>query len=359
MKTVQVNLGERSYAIRVGNTPGFSVDGMFRGRTCLMVSDTTVDAVLGDRGQQLLESAGARVIRATVPAGESSKSLACAEQLYHDALAAGLDRSSVIAALGGGMVGDLAGFVAATFLRGVRFVQVPTTLLAMVDSSVGGKTGVNLPEGKNLVGAFYQPQEVVADLSALESLPLREYCSGLAEVVKYGVIWDRGLFELLESNVEQLLGRDADLLEAVVSRCCEIKAEVVSRDERDSGLRAILNYGHTLGHAIEQVFEYGTYLHGEAIAIGMHFAGGVSRRISGFASADAERVTALLSALKLPVRFREGAPEWKALCEAMACDKKTEQGIPRFVLAEQLGRVKYGCEVPVDVLAGAYEDLTA
>ena len=350
-KTVSVALGERSYDIQIG--PDAQMDAaceLVRGRHCLMVSDSNVMPAWGDQCEAILTAAGATVGRATVPAGEQSKSLACVQDLYGQALAQGVDRRSVVVALGGGMVGDLAGFVAGTYLRGIAFLQMPTTLLAMVDSSVGGKTGVNLPQGKNLIGVFYQPIEVVANLDTLSTLPEREYVSGLAEVIKYGVIWDADLFASLESNVAHLASRDQAYLTEVVARCCAIKGDVVQQDEREGGLRAILNYGHTMGHAIEQVSSYNTYLHGEAITIGMHYAGLLSRDVLGFPEDDRQRVNALMAAVGLPLTFRGEMPSWDAMRQAMSADKKTSAGVLKFVLAKRIGEVAFGCEVDDDLL---------
>jgi 3-dehydroquinate synthase len=277
------------------------------------------------------------------------------EELYAKALSVGFDRRSVIVALGGGVVGDLAGFVAGTLLRGVRFIQVPTTLLAMVDSSVGGKTGVNLPQGKNLVGVFHQPVEVVADLDTLKTLPEREYLSGLAEVIKYGVIRDAAFFERLEARLDRLRARDADELEEVVARCCEIKAAVVSSDERETGERAILNFGHTLAHALENVGGYSRWLHGEAVAIGMAFAARLSEQQAGLPAADRQRIEAMLAALRLPVRVDQMA--WEAVRHAMQLDKKVWRRLPRFALAERLGHAVFGREVPEEILIQTFKDI--
>jgi 3-dehydroquinate synthase len=319
----------------------------------LLVSDSNVDPLHGAGCAGLLHARGLETVRAVVPAGEGSKSLEWAARLYEQALEAGLDRTAVVVALGGGMVGDLAGFVSATYLRGVRLVQVPTTLLAMVDSSVGGKTGVNLPQGKNLVGVFHQPIEVVADLDRLGTLPEREYLSGLAEVVKYGVIWDASFFGYLEAHADALVQREGAVLERVVARCCEIKAEVVAMDEREQGPRAILNFGHTLGHALEAVDGYGVWLHGEAVAVGMAYAGALSAATHGFACDEFARLTALLQRLGLPVRPR---PEtaWAEVRRAMAADKKTVAARPRFVLARKLGAVVTRCELTEEQLAEAW-----
>lgn len=349
--TIDVRLGERSYPIHIGRALTLAdVPDIKPGTAVLLVADSNVDALHGDACRAQLEGRGLVVTTARIPAGESTKTINWVEQVYAVAATAGLDRSCVVVALGGGMTGDLAGFVAATYLRGVRFVQVPTTLLAMVDSSVGGKTGVNLPQGKNLVGAFYQPMVVDADLDLLTTLPQREYVSGLAEVVKYGVIWDAPFFTMLEKHTRGLLDRDSALLEKVVARCCEIKAEVVALDERETGPRAILNFGHTLGHAVEKVDGYGHWLHGEAVAIGMHFAARLSSRVQGLSQAEADRVASLLEALGLPLRPGTGVA-WPTLAAAMVSDKKTVRKRPRFVLAKKMGAVVFGCEVEDGVLA--------
>ncbi len=347
---VKVDLGDRSYDISIGSDlPIGGVLGSDSGVSALVVSDTNVAPLYMERCMELLKARGLKVSSAVVPAGELSKSIECAATLYGKAVDAGLDRKSVIVALGGGVVGDLAGFVAATFLRGVQFLQVPTSLLAMVDSSVGGKTAVDLPQGKNLVGAFYQPIEVVADLDTLETLPEREYISGLGEVIKYGVIWDEELFEYFEQNVDAMLSRDKVVLLNIVKRCCEIKAEVVAKDEREGGLRAILNFGHTYAHALETVSGYDKWLHGEAVSLGMVYAAKLSVEVCGFSENSTERLTILLDKLGLPVNL-DSSLNWSDLRRAMDADKKTLNSVPRFVLAEKLGTVRFGCEVPEDVL---------
>ena len=351
--TINVKLGERSYPIHIGQSLSLTdLAEVKAGTRVLLVADSNVDPLHGEACRTRLESLGLDVVRTVIPAGETTKSLHWVGHLYDKAAAAGLDRSGVVVALGGGMTGDLAGFVAATYLRGIRLVQIPTTLLAMVDSSVGGKTGINLEQGKNLVGAFYQPIAVEADLDLLKTLPHREYISGLAEVVKYGVIWDAPYFTLLEKHVPALMDRDPAFLEKVVARCCEIKAEVVALDERETGPRAILNFGHTLGHAVEKADGYGRWLHGEAVSIGMHYAARLSSRVQGFSPGEADRVVALLAALGLPLRPAAGdSVEWPVLSKAMLSDKKTVRQRPRFVLAKKLGAVVFGCEVEEDALA--------
>jgi len=346
--TISVSLGDRSYPIDIGHdllenaelfSPAFP-----SGTTILTVADVTTAALYGDRLTATLEGFGARVSTAVVPCGESSKSVEQLARLWSIAVNAGLDRHSVVVALGGGVVGDLAGFLAASLYRGVGFVQVPTTLLAMVDSAVGGKTGINLPEGKNLVGAFLQPSHVVCDLAVLASLSEREFNAGMAEVIKYGCIYDSAFFAWMEENVARISARDGEALAHVVARSCEIKAEVVSQDEREGGLRAILNFGHTLGHAIEQVSGYGNWLHGEAISVGMMFAAHLSVQVNGLPEVDVERIRALLAAFSLPVTC-PGLALHGALA-AMAVDKKAVGSIPRFVLLEALG--KAGLPMRVD-----------
>lgn len=281
-----------------------------------------------------------------VPAGETAKTLETVRTCYERLAGLRLERKSFIVALGGGVVGDLAGFVAATYLRGIPFVQVPTTLLAQVDSSVGGKVGVNLPAGKNLVGAFHQPRIVLCDLNTLGSLPRREYVAGLAEVIKYGIIYDERLFKRLERQMPKLLRRDPDVLAAVIARCCEIKADVVGQDETENGLRAILNFGHTVGHALEAISKYGKYLHGEAIAIGQVAAARLSQAALGLSQRDVYRIEELLAAAGLPTQLNLKANARKKLLDAMTLDKKVSGGEVKFVLAESIGEVKFGQRVP-------------
>ena len=349
---VKVDLGERSYDIVIGrgvlDELGTVCADLGLKATALIVSDSNVAPAYGDHCESALKAAGIQTSHATVPAGETSKSHDQLIYLYTSALDAGLDRSSFIVALGGGVVGDLGGYLAATYLRGIPCVQVPTTIVAMVDSAVGGKTGVNMPQGKNLIGSFWQPASVVADLATLHSLPPREYISGLAEVVKYGVIWDADFFAMLENRADDILERDESLLEEIIARCCEIKADVVRLDEREGGVRAILNYGHTVGHAIENVTRYGTYLHGEAISMGMVYAAGLSVLRQGFPKDHDRRLVSLLGSLGLPTT--RPACAWSDLRRAVAIDKKSVGQSPRFVLAETMGRVKIGCEVEDAVL---------
>lgn len=359
-KTVHVDLAERGYDILIGSQlPVGSTVEELSGARVLIVSDSHVEPLYGGACQSALEAAGCVVRRLVVPAGEASKSLDCVRLVYEAAVEAGLDRRALMVALGGGMIGDLTGFAAATFMRGLRFIQIPTTLLAMVDSSVGGKTGVNIPRGKNLVGAFHQPVEVIADLDRISTLPVREFVSGLAEVIKYGVIWDAPFFKFLEEHADGIVRRETALLERMVARCCEIKAEVVAIDERETGVRAILNFGHTFGHALENVAGYGAWLHGEAVAVGMVYAADVSVRHRKFPAEEADRLKHLLARVGLPGRLDAAAGKipWSALKAAMGTDKKNRFGTPRFVLADRLGSVVFGCEVPAEELEEAYGKL--
>jgi len=286
----------------------------------------------------------------TVAAGETAKTLKSVQVCYNQLAAQRLERNSFIVALGGGVVGDLAGFVAATYLRGLPFVQVPTTLLAQVDSSVGGKVGVNLEAGKNLVGAFYQPRLVLCDLDTLRTLPEREWRAGLAEVIKYGIIYDAQLFKRLERDLPKLSKGDPKALAAIVARCCEIKADVVRQDETESGLRVILNFGHTIGHALEAISHYGKYLHGEAIAIAQVAAAKLSTQVVGLAQKDAERIAMLFQRAGLPTSVRLNRIQRDKLLAAMQLDKKVRNGQIKFVLARKIGKVEFGHKVPAKLL---------
>lgn len=273
MEIVQVGLAERSYNIHIGTGILPDLGGLCReaglsGRAAV-VTNSTVGALYLGTARQSLEASGYRVTVIEIPDGEEYKNTSTLELIYDGLLDAGLDRGAFIVALGGGVVGDIAGYAAATFLRGIQFVQVPTTLLSQVDSSVGGKTGINHPRGKNLVGAFYQPRFVLIDLSTLDTLPWREFLCGIAEVIKYGVVLDRKFFDFIKSEVKAISHIEKNALLKVVATSCRIKASVVERDEREGGLRAVLNYGHTIGHAVENLTGYGTFKHGEAVAIGM------------------------------------------------------------------------------------------
>jgi 3-dehydroquinate synthase len=355
VRIVKVPLGNRSYDIKIGTgllaRVGRECARLGLSRSCAVISDRNVAPRYGKAAQAALTKAGfdARVV--TLPAGETAKSLKVLESCYDRLAAQRLERKSFIVALGGGVVGDLAGFVAATYLRGLPFVQVPTTLLAQVDSSVGGKVGLNLKAGKNLVGAFHQPRLVLCDLATLASLPMREYRAGLAEVIKYGIIYDAALFERLERDLPKLLRRDSRTLAVVVARCCEIKADVVRQDETEGGLRAILNFGHTIGHALEAISHYGKYLHGEAIAIGQVVAAKLSAQVLGLPASEVERIERLFRRAGLPTRLNLSASDQRKILPAMKLDKKVSAGEIKFVLARRIGAVEFGHQVPAALLA--------
>lgn len=346
---VPVPAGTRAYPVYVGAELIPGVGRLARdahlGRRALVVTNPAVGGRYAAALVDGLAAAGFAVHRVDIPDGEAYKTLATVEQICRAAVAAGLERRDFFVALGGGVVGDAAGFAAAAYLRGVDFVQVPTTLLAQVDASVGGKTGVNLPEGKNLVGAFHQPRLVAADVGTLRTLPQRELAAGLAEVIKYGAIADPHLFDFLEDRLEGLLARRLPLLVRIVTRSCQIKARVVAADERETqGVREILNFGHTVGHAIEALSGYGRYLHGEAVAIGMVTAALLSRRQGKMAGGDVERLVALLRRAGLPTAPPDVDPA--ELLAVMHRDKKVRDGRLRFVLLEGLGQAFVTSEVP-------------
>ncbi|MCE2793836.1 MAG: 3-dehydroquinate synthase [Planctomyces sp.] len=350
-RTVSVDLGARSYRIEIGSgllqqafqyVTAWSASGGDSRLRILVVADAAVLETHAAVLTQSLQAGGIEVHQMQVPSGESSKSWTQLQRI-HDALVEfAADRRTVVAAVGGGVTGDLAGFAAATYARGLRFLQVPTTLLSMVDSSVGGKTGINHPRGKNLIGAFHQPVGVLIDQSVLQTLPDREYRAGLAEVVKYGVILDAGFFEYLESSVPGLNSRDPQVLSTVISRSCELKADVVRQDEYETtGLRAVLNYGHTFGHAFEALAGYGQLLHGEAVSIGMICASRLAEKLGRVSAEVTDRQLRLLEALKLPTAVpSELRARPDEIVQCMLLDKKTEGRELRFVLPSRLGHVE-------------------
>jgi 3-dehydroquinate synthase len=350
MRTVRVSLGDRSYPIVIGNglleQLGQHCSKLGFSKRCGVITDSNVAPLYAEAAVESLVLAGFEPVVMEVPAGETAKSMHIVEECYHQLAGHRLERKSFVVALGGGVVGDLAGFVAATYLRGIQFVQVPTTLLSQVDSSVGGKVGVNLPAGKNLVGAFYQPRLVLCDLDTLETLPTRELRAGLAEVIKYGIIYDSALFRRLERELDALLRRDPKILAAVIARCCAIKAEVVSQDETETGLRAILNYGHTIGHAIEAISGYGKVLHGEAISIGQVAASHLSAKLTGLNAGSIDRIRSLFASAGLPVSAKFSPKQREKLFAAMRLDKKVSAGEIKFVLAKAIGTVVWGQNVP-------------
>lgn len=361
VKSVKVPLGERSYQIVIGpsllKAVGRKCKQLKLGPSCAVITDDRVEPLYAKPTIDSLKASGFNVTLITIPAGEKSKNLRLVQNCYDQLAQARLERNSFVLALGGGVVGDLAGFVAATYLRGVDFVQVPTTLLSQVDSSVGGKVGVNLKAGKNLVGAFYQPRLVLCDLDTLQTLPPREFKAGLAEVIKYGIIDDARLFKKLESEMERILNQDPKVLGSIIAKCCQIKAKVVGADEKESGLRATLNYGHTIGHAIEAITRYGTFLHGEAISIGQIAAGVLSHALCQFPEKDMERIRALFEKAKLPTSLRFTATQREKLMKAMQLDKKVSNGKVKFVLASRIGSVSPGHVVPNDMIHAVLEQI--
>ena len=336
--TLQVDLGERSYPITIGQsilTNGQRIVDAVSGERAAIVTNTVVGPLYLDGVAQALRAAGKRVTEIVLPDGEEQKTWENLQRIYDGLLGDQCDRKTTVIALGGGVVGDMAGFAAATYMRGVPFVQVPTTLLAQVDSSVGGKTGINHPMGKNMIGAFYQPKAVIADTATLNTLPTRELSAGLAEVIKHGAIIDAAFFGWIESNIGHLMARDPEALAYAIKRSCEIKADVVRQDEREGGLRAILNFGHTFAHAIESGMGYGNWLHGEAVGCGMVMAADLSQRLGYIDSTARDRVTALVQAAGLPhVAPDLGIERWLKL---MQVDKKNEGGQIRFILLKPLG----------------------
>jgi shikimate kinase/3-dehydroquinate synthase len=335
---LNVELGERSYPIAIGANLLDDADLLARhigGHKVAIVTNATVAPLYLERIAAPLRAAGREVITIVLPDGEEHKTWTSLMAVFDALLAARCDRKTTLVALGGGVIGDLTGYAAASYMRGVPFVQVPTTLLAQVDSSVGGKTGINHPLGKNMIGAFYQPRAVLADTATLDTLPLRELSAGLAEVIKHGAIIDLAFFDWIEANIGRLMARDRGALAYAIARSCEIKAEVVRQDEREGGLRAILNFGHTFGHAIEAGLGYGQWLHGEAVGCGMVMAADLSHRLGHIDAATVERVRALVAAAGLPTVAPDlGVARWLDLMEV---DKKNEGGAIKFILLKPLG----------------------
>ncbi|HEX7888202.1 MAG TPA: 3-dehydroquinate synthase [Ramlibacter sp.] len=355
---VRIALGERSYDIQIGagllGAPA-AWQGLPAATAALVVTNTTVAPLYAARLRESLTAHYGTVHEVVLPDGEEHKDWQTLNLIFDALLSKGCDRKTVLFALGGGVVGDMAGFAAASYMRGVPFVQVPTTLLAQVDSSVGGKTAINHPQGKNMIGAFYQPARVVCDLDTLKTLPPRELSAGLAEVIKYGPIADMDFLDWIEANVDALVRREPAALAHAVKRSCEIKAEVVGQDERESGLRAILNFGHTFGHAIEAGLGYGEWLHGEAVGCGMVMALNLSRRLGLVDEAFERRVTALVARAGLPIVGPDlGAERYLSL---MRVDKKAEAGQIRFVVIERPGQAAVR-SAPDDVVRAVLADCT-
>ncbi|RDH81659.1 MAG: 3-dehydroquinate synthase [endosymbiont of Galathealinum brachiosum] len=338
MISLKVNLGERSYPICIGENlldQGELLTQHIPGNSALIVSDETVAPLYMDKVENALSNFRHKTL--VLPDGEEHKNLNVLNTIYDSLLENKLDRNTTLIALGGGVIGDITGFAAATYQRGVHLIQIPTTLLSQVDSSVGGKTAVNHPLGKNMIGAFYQPKAVIADTSTLDTLEQRQLCSGIAEVIKYGLIRDTAFLEWLESNIDKLLDRDPEALAYAIERSCRNKAEVVAADERESGQRALLNLGHTFGHAIETGMGYGAWLHGEAVASGMVMAARLSNKLGWITESDVDRVINIIERANLPVKAPEQMSSDKFV-DLMSLDKKVSDGVLNLVLYKSLGK---------------------
>ncbi|MBD1899626.1 3-dehydroquinate synthase [Trichocoleus sp. DQ-A3] len=352
---IRVNLPQQAYEIAIASSGleqlGAKMTSLNLGKKVLVVSNPEIFRHYGQEAIASLKEAGFDVTELTLPAGERYKTLDSVQKIYDATLENRLERSSTLVAVGGGVIGDMTGFAAATWLRGINFVQVPTTLLSMVDAAIGGKTGVNHPQGKNLIGAFHQPRLVLIDPEVLKTLPVQEFRAGMAEVIKYGIIWDADLFEQMERSpyLDSLPSLDAGLLQEILARSCQAKADVVSKDEKEAGLRAILNYGHTIGHAVESLTGYRVVNHGEAVGIGMVAAGQIAVNLQMWDKADAQRQDALIQKAGLPTQLPAGL-DIEAIIETLQTDKKVKAGKVRFVLPTQIGAVTVTDQVPSDVI---------
>ena len=358
MSRITVKLPQNSYdiAIAPGNISllGAEMQRLKLGTKVLVISNPEIFDYYGDICVKSLSKAGFEVFTHLIPAGETHKHLGSIQQVYDTALTHHLERSSTFVALGGGVIGDMTGFAAATWLRGVNFVQVPTSLLAMVDASVGGKTGVNHPKGKNLIGAFYQPKLVLIDPNVLKTLPVREFSAGMAEVIKYGIIWDKDLFDKLSAadNLSSLETLEPQLLETIIARSCQAKADVVSQDEKESGLRAILNYGHTIGHAVESLTNYEQLVHGEAVGIGMVAAGKIALEMGLWDKETAQQQDELITKTGLPTVIPSQI-SIKDILETVKSDKKVKAGKVRFILPTEIGKVIITDQVTPEIITQA------
>ncbi|WP_196604307.1 3-dehydroquinate synthase [Pectinatus haikarae] len=359
MKTVTVPIINNSYDIYIDNNLHKTIADFFAGsnfsRTALVVTDSNVGKLYGEKITDLLRTIGFSPRLAILEAGEKTKSFTSAQDLYTEAIKAGLDRKSPIIALGGGVVGDLAGFIAATYMRGVPFIQIPTSLLAHVDSSVGGKVAVNHPLGKNLIGAFYQPKAVFIDLDMLQTLPAREISTGLAEIIKYGLIYDKTFFDYIADHSAEIFTLNNEILRNIIARSCEIKASVVAEDEKETGLRAILNFGHTLGHAIERETRYKKYNHGEAVAIGMLGAAAISCELGFIEEDTVSDIRRILDLCRLPDKCT-GCSE-AGIYNDLFHDKKTVGGKINWILLDEIGKVHLDDTVPEKVVHNAIKNI--
>ncbi len=361
MKSITVNLHQDSYKITIANDSisdmGNQLKKLNLGKKVLIISNPEIFNHYGDACITSLEKAGFEVYIHLIPAGEQHKNLPSIQTIYNIALEHHLERSSTLIALGGGVIGDMTGFAAATWLRGVNFVQVPTTLLAMVDASIGGKTGVNHSQGKNLIGAFYQPKLVLIDPNALKTLPMREFRAGMAEVIKYGIIWDADLFTKLEQaeKIDRFDNINPELLQTILVRSAQAKADVVSKDEKEAGLRAILNYGHTIGHAVESLTNYQQFVHGEAVAIGMVAAGKIALQMGIWTEAAAKRQDNLIAKAGLPTKIPAKLDKQEIIA-ALQSDKKVQAGTVRFILPTKIGQVIISDRVTSKIIKKAIAD---
>ena len=358
MPNITVNLPQDSYEIAIApgslDLLGKKMQQLNLGKKVLIVSNPEIFGHYGEICIESLKAAGFETCTHIIPAGEQHKHLQSIQQVYDTALNNHIERSSTLVALGGGVIGDMTGFSAATWLRGVNFVQVPTSLLAIVDASVGGKTGVNHPQGKNLIGAFYQPKLVAIDSNLLKTLPPREFRAGMAEVIKYGVIWDEDLFGKLEhhQHLDTLENVGDALLETIITRSCQAKAEVVSQDEKESGIRAILNYGHTIGHAVESLTDYKQFVHGEAVAIGMVAAGKIAIEMGLWTQSEADRQDVLITKTGLPTDIPDRISA-EDILETIKSDKKVKAGKVRFILPTGIGKVTITDKVTPEIITKA------
>ncbi len=359
---ISVSLPQRSYEIVIApdglSQLGSRLQSLQVGQKVLVVSNPAIFRHYGEVAIASLSAAGFSVATCLLPAGERYKTPATLQKIYDAALAHRVERSSTFVALGGGVIGDMTGFAAATWLRGVSVVQVPTSLLAMVDAAIGGKTGVNHPQGKNLIGAFHQPRLVLIDPMVLKTLPPREFRAGMAEVIKYGVIWDGDLFDSLEQapRLDRLSALGEDRLQEILTRSCEAKAHIVSKDEKEAGLRAILNYGHTIGHAVESLTGYRVVNHGEGVAIGMIAAAEIASKLNLWESTAPKRQTALIKKAGLPTQLPTGI-EIEAIVQALQTDKKVEAGRVRFVLPTQIGAAIVTDQVSTEVIRSVLKQM--
>ena len=324
------------------------------GNKYLIITDSNIEKLFGRDFLQSMRKNGLNAELISFKAGEKSKNLKVFEELIEKVHKLGLDRKSAIIALGGGVVGDMAGFVAACYMRGINYVQVPTSLLAMVDSSIGGKVAVDLSTGKNIVGNFYQPKRVYADVSLIQNLPQKEIINGLAEIIKHALIRDKDLFSFLDKNIEKIISKDKGTLIKIIKRNCEIKADIVVKDEKESGLRKLVNYGHTVGHALETLTNYGKYSHGEAIAIGMVVAGRIASKMGMLSNGELVRQNNLIKKAGLPIKVPQ--IDTNKIINELGKDKKVVGGKIEFVLLEEIGKAKYGISVPDRIIIRAIEE---